>query len=123
MVTTVALSRVDDHTFKARLSKLAGYWLTEIGLRAAWVVDRKVIASAGFSSPCSSLAAPAHRTARKEASVLASDCAFVALSVPSPFESCHSPFSERVIVTSGSPSVLTSSEWISSGLNLKIARS
>jgi oligopeptide transport system substrate-binding protein len=45
--TLNGLSKDDDYTLKATLSKPAGYWLTELGLWAAWVVDQKVIASAG----------------------------------------------------------------------------
>jgi oligopeptide transport system substrate-binding protein len=41
------LAKVDDFTFTATLSKRAGYFITEIGLWPFWVVDQKVIASAG----------------------------------------------------------------------------
>ncbi len=41
------LAKVDDYTFTSTLTKRAGYWLTELGLWPFWVVDRKVIASAG----------------------------------------------------------------------------
>jgi oligopeptide transport system substrate-binding protein len=41
------LGRVDDYTFTATLTKKAGYFLTETGLWPFWVVDQKVIATAG----------------------------------------------------------------------------
>ena len=41
------LVKVDAYTFTATLIKRAGYWLTLVGLWPFWVVDRKVIASAG----------------------------------------------------------------------------
>jgi oligopeptide transport system substrate-binding protein len=41
------LAKVDDFTFTATLSKRAGYFITEVGLWPFWVVDQKVIASAG----------------------------------------------------------------------------
>ncbi len=41
------LVKVDDYTFTSTLTKPAGYWFTEVGLWPFWVVDRKVIASAG----------------------------------------------------------------------------
>ncbi len=41
------LVKVDDFTFTTTLSKRAGYFITEVGLWPFWVVDRKVIASAG----------------------------------------------------------------------------
>ena len=41
------LARVDDYTFTSTLTRPAGYWTTLVGLWPFWVVDRKVIASAG----------------------------------------------------------------------------
>ena len=41
------LAKVDDFTFTATLTKKAGYFLTELGLWPFWLVDQKVIASAG----------------------------------------------------------------------------
>ena len=41
------LARVDAYTFTSTLTKQAGYWTTAVGLWPFWVVDRKVIASAG----------------------------------------------------------------------------
>jgi oligopeptide transport system substrate-binding protein len=41
------LAKIDAYTFSATLSKAAGYFLTEVGLWPFWVVDQKVIASAG----------------------------------------------------------------------------
>jgi oligopeptide transport system substrate-binding protein len=41
------LAKVDDYTFSATLTKRAGYFMTELGLWPFWVVDQKVIASAG----------------------------------------------------------------------------
>ena len=41
------LAKVDDFTFTATLSKKAGYFFTEVGLWPFWVVDQKVIATAG----------------------------------------------------------------------------
>ena len=41
------LAKVDDYTFTSKLTKPAGYWFTEVGLWPFWVVDQKVIASAG----------------------------------------------------------------------------
>jgi oligopeptide transport system substrate-binding protein len=41
------LAKVDDFTFTATLTKKAGYFLTEVGLWPFWVVDQKVIATAG----------------------------------------------------------------------------
>jgi oligopeptide transport system substrate-binding protein len=41
------LAKVDDYTFTSTLTKPAGYWFAEVGLWPFWVVDRKVIASAG----------------------------------------------------------------------------
>jgi len=41
------LVKVDDTTFTVTLVKPAGYFLTEVGLWPFWVVDQKVIASAG----------------------------------------------------------------------------
>jgi oligopeptide transport system substrate-binding protein len=45
--TLSGLAKVDDYTFTSTLSKRAGYWTTLVGLWPFWVVDRKVIASAG----------------------------------------------------------------------------
>jgi oligopeptide transport system substrate-binding protein len=49
------LSKTDDYTFTAALTKRAGYFTTLVGLWPFWVVDQKVIASAGenawFSKP------------------------------------------------------------------------
>jgi oligopeptide transport system substrate-binding protein len=41
------LAKVDDFTFTATLTKKVGYFLTELGLWPFWLVDQKVIASAG----------------------------------------------------------------------------
>jgi oligopeptide transport system substrate-binding protein len=41
------LAKVDDYTFTAALTKRAGYFTTLVGLWPFWVVDQKVIASAG----------------------------------------------------------------------------
>ena len=41
------LAKVDDYTFTSTLTKRAGYWPTLVGLWPFWVVDRKVIATAG----------------------------------------------------------------------------
>jgi len=41
------LVKVDDYSFKSTLTKPAGYWFTVVGLWPFWVVDRKVIATAG----------------------------------------------------------------------------
>ncbi|MHB8614295.1 MAG: peptide ABC transporter substrate-binding protein [Candidatus Dormibacteraceae bacterium] len=41
------LAKVDDFTFTATLIKKAGYFFTELGLWPFWLVDQKVIASAG----------------------------------------------------------------------------
>lgn len=41
------LTRVDDYTLQVTLSKRAGYFLTETGLWPFWLVDQKVVASAG----------------------------------------------------------------------------
>jgi oligopeptide transport system substrate-binding protein len=56
--TTTRLSglvKVDDFTFSSKLTRAAGYWPTVVALWPFWVVDRKVIASAGenswFNSP------------------------------------------------------------------------
>ena len=45
--TLSGLAKIDDYTFSSTLSKRAGYWTTLVGLWPFWVVDRKVIASAG----------------------------------------------------------------------------
>jgi oligopeptide transport system substrate-binding protein len=41
------LAKVDDYTFTAKLTKQAGYFSTEVGLWPFWVVDQKVVGSAG----------------------------------------------------------------------------
>lgn len=41
------LSKVDDYTLAVSLSKRAGYFITEVGLSPFWVVDQKVISTAG----------------------------------------------------------------------------
>src|SRR4029077_11827066 len=41
------LAKVDDYTFTSTLTKRAGYWTTLVGLWPFWLVDQKVIASAG----------------------------------------------------------------------------
>ncbi len=41
------LAKVDDYTLAVTLTKRAGYFVTEVGLWPFWVVDQKVIASAG----------------------------------------------------------------------------
>jgi oligopeptide transport system substrate-binding protein len=41
------LAKVDAYTFTSTLTKPAGYWTTTVGLWPFWVVDSKVIASAG----------------------------------------------------------------------------
>jgi oligopeptide transport system substrate-binding protein len=41
------LTKTDDHTIVANLSTPAGYWLTEVALWPYWLVDKKVVASAG----------------------------------------------------------------------------
>ncbi|HEV2026982.1 MAG TPA: peptide ABC transporter substrate-binding protein [Candidatus Dormibacteraeota bacterium] len=41
------LAKVDDFTFTATLTKRAGYFITLVGLWPFWVVDQKVITSAG----------------------------------------------------------------------------
>jgi oligopeptide transport system substrate-binding protein len=41
------LAKVDAYTFTSTLTKPAGYWFTEVALWPLWVVDSKVIASAG----------------------------------------------------------------------------
>ena len=41
------LVKVDDYRFSSTLIKRAGYWTTLVGLWPFWIVDRKVIASAG----------------------------------------------------------------------------
>ncbi len=41
------LKKVDDHTVQAVLNQAAGYWLTLVGLWPAWLVDKKVVTSAG----------------------------------------------------------------------------
>lgn len=45
--TMVGLTKKDDYTFSATLSAAAGYWFTEVALWTAWVVDQKVVQSAG----------------------------------------------------------------------------
>jgi oligopeptide transport system substrate-binding protein len=41
------LAKIDDYTFTSTLSRPAGYWFAEVGLWPFWVVDQKVIATAG----------------------------------------------------------------------------
>jgi oligopeptide transport system substrate-binding protein len=41
------LTRLDDYTLQVTLAKRAGYFITEVGLWPFWLVDQKVIASAG----------------------------------------------------------------------------
>jgi oligopeptide transport system substrate-binding protein len=41
------LAKVDDYTFTSTLSRPSGHWFTEVGLWPLWVVDQKVIATAG----------------------------------------------------------------------------
>jgi oligopeptide transport system substrate-binding protein len=41
------LAKVDEYTFTAKLTRAAGYFITEVGLWPFWVVDQKVIAAAG----------------------------------------------------------------------------
>ncbi len=45
--TMKGLSAPDDYTIKAELTDPAGYWLTELGLWTASVVDEKVVTSGG----------------------------------------------------------------------------
>lgn len=45
--TMKGLTAPDDYTVKAQLTDTAGYWLTELALWTAAVVDQKVITSAG----------------------------------------------------------------------------
>lgn len=45
--TLSGLAKVDDYTFTSTLTKRSGYWTTLVGLWPFWVVDRKVIATAG----------------------------------------------------------------------------
>lgn len=63
------LAKVDDYAFTATLTKRAGYFMTELGLWPFWVVDQKVIASAGedvwFTKPETLIGSgPFHMTAR-----------------------------------------------------------
>jgi oligopeptide transport system substrate-binding protein len=41
------LKKIDNYTFSATLTAPAGYWYAETALWTAWVVDKKVITSAG----------------------------------------------------------------------------
>jgi ABC-type oligopeptide transport system substrate-binding subunit len=41
------LAKVDDYTFSSTLSRPSGSWFTQVGLWPFWVVDQKVIATAG----------------------------------------------------------------------------
>jgi oligopeptide transport system substrate-binding protein len=64
------LAKVDDFTFTATLTKKAGYFLSELGLWPFWLVDQKVIASAGedawFTKPETLVGSgPFRMTARK----------------------------------------------------------
>ena len=49
------LVKLDDYSFTTTLTRPAGYWTTSVGLWPFWVVDQKVIASAGdlvwFTNP------------------------------------------------------------------------
>lgn len=45
--TLSGLAKIDAYTFTSTLSKRAAYWTTLVGLWPFWVVDRKVIATAG----------------------------------------------------------------------------
>ncbi|TME91075.1 MAG: peptide ABC transporter substrate-binding protein [Chloroflexi bacterium] len=45
--TLSGLTKIDDHTVQVVLARAAGYWLTEVGLWPMWLVDRKVVTSAG----------------------------------------------------------------------------
>ncbi|TMD16935.1 MAG: peptide ABC transporter substrate-binding protein [Chloroflexi bacterium] len=51
----IGLNKVDPTTFTVTLVKRAGYFVTEVGLWPFWLVDQKVVASAGedawFSKP------------------------------------------------------------------------
>ena len=63
------LAKVDDFTFTATLTRKAGYFVTEVGLWPFWLVDQKVIASAGedawFTKPETLVGSgPFHMTAR-----------------------------------------------------------
>ncbi len=44
------LSKLDDYTLVATLINKAGYFITQVGLWPFWVVDQKIIASAGEDS-------------------------------------------------------------------------
>lgn len=41
------LTKTDDYTITATLTKPAGYWLTEVALWPYWLVDQKVVKAAG----------------------------------------------------------------------------
>jgi oligopeptide transport system substrate-binding protein len=63
------LSKLDDYTLNATLTKRAGYFLIETGLWPFWVVDQKVISAAGegvwFTRPDTLVGSgPFHMTAR-----------------------------------------------------------
>jgi oligopeptide transport system substrate-binding protein len=63
------LTKVDDYTLSVALTKPAGYFLTEVALWPFWVVDQKVISSAGentwFTKPDTLVGSgPFHMTAR-----------------------------------------------------------
>ena len=63
------LTKIDDYTLQVVLTKRAGYFLTETGLWPFWLVDQKVIASAGedvwFTRPETLVGSgPFHMTAR-----------------------------------------------------------
>ena len=63
------LAKVDDYTFTTLLTKRSGYFMTELGLWPFWVVDQKVIASAGedvwFTKPETLVGSgPFHMSAR-----------------------------------------------------------
>jgi oligopeptide transport system substrate-binding protein len=64
------LSKPDDYTLNIALAKRAGNFVTEVGLWPYWVVDQKVVSSAGdnawFTKPNTLVGSgPFHLTARK----------------------------------------------------------
>ena len=67
--TLSGLVKIDTYTFSSTLSRRAGYWTTLVGLWPFWIVDRKVIASAGddawFTKPQTLIGSgPFHMTTR-----------------------------------------------------------
>ena len=67
--TLSGLAKIDDFTFSSTLNKPAGYWPTLVALWPFWVVDRKVIATAGddawFTKPATLIGSgPFRMTAR-----------------------------------------------------------